>query len=102
MAKIISFSDGGNFNAVYSIYISDEERKLLLISEEGIRLIQECNINRGVLTHSALSELSENINKELQRLRSSANAETRKANKANAETRKAQGLESYRNRHMRK
>ena len=93
MARIVA--SGGGFNAVYSIKLSNEERELLRTSKEGIKLLQECNSRIGELRHSALSELSEDINKELQRLRSLANMETREANLADAEVKRTQGLEAH-------
>ena len=96
MAKIIS--NGGFFNVFYSIYISDEERKLLQTSEEGARLIQKCNNDMREWKRSTLSSLSREVNKEIQRLRSLTNVETRQANLASAEGKKAKGLESYRSR----
>ncbi len=91
MAKIVA---SGSFNAVFSIKLSNEERELLQTSTEGIRLIQECNSHIGELERSALSDLSEAVNNELQRLRSLANVETRRAHLEDAEERKTQGLAS--------
>jgi hypothetical protein len=76
MARIQSVD--GTIGGDYKVFVSDEEKKLLATSEEGIALLARVHFVSLPYRHG-LSGLSEGVNTELQRLKSLPGKEAREA-----------------------
>jgi hypothetical protein len=88
MARIqsVDVTIGGD----YKVFVSDEEKKLLATSEEGIALLARVHFVSLPYRHG-LSGLSEGVNTELQRLKSLPGKEARKKRLEEAQEGQTQG-----------